>query len=73
MNTLSLKTLSTRTTKNKSYNKKQAIVNYVKQFQHPFDMKDDGIDLREMAKNFNDGPIPVEEIRNAICRPRSRV
>ena len=48
------------------YNKKQAVINYVKSFQHPFDMKDDGIDLREMAKNFNDGPIPVEEIHKAI-------
>ena len=66
MQTLSLKTLQSRTTKTKSYNKKQAIINYVRQFQHSFDMKDDGIDLREMAKNFNDGPIPVEEIHNAI-------
>lgn len=49
-----------------AYNKKQAIVNYVKQFSHPFDIKEDSIDLREMAKNFNDGPIAVEEIHKAI-------
>ena len=66
MSTISLKTASTRTPKVRAYNKKQAIINYVKSFQHPFDMKDDGIDLREMAKNFNDGPIPVEEIHKAI-------
>jgi hypothetical protein len=29
-------------------------------------MKEESIDLREMAKNFNDGPIPVEEIHQAI-------
>lgn len=49
-----------------TYNKKQAIVNYVRQFTHPFDVKDDSIDLREMARNFNDGPIAVEEIHKAI-------
>lgn len=49
-----------------TYNKKQAIVNYVRQFTHPFDIKDDSIDLREMARNFNDGPIAVEEIHKAI-------
>jgi hypothetical protein len=49
-----------------SYNKKQSIISYVNKFTHGFDMKDDHIDLREMAKNFNDGPIPVEEIHQAI-------
>ena len=55
-----------RKAKVQTYNKKQAIVNFVKKFKHEFDMKDDSIDLREMAKNFNDGPIPVEEIHQAI-------
>jgi hypothetical protein len=50
----------------KPYNKKQAIISYVKKFKHLFEMKEDGIDLREMAKNFNDGPIPVEDIHQAI-------
>jgi len=49
-----------------TYNKKQAIVNYVSQFKHPFDIRDDSIDLREMSRNFNDGPIAVEEIHKAI-------
>lgn len=66
MSTLSLKTSPSRMVKVKSYNKKQSVVNYVKKFKHPFDMKDDGIDLREMSKNFNNGPIPVEEIHQAI-------
>ena len=56
----------TRKTKAQPYNKKQAIVSYMKQFAHPFDMKDDSIDLREMAHNFNNGPIPVEDIHQAI-------
>lgn len=52
--------------KTRTWNKKQAILAFVKKFKFPFDMKDDMIDLREMAKNFNDGPIPVEEIHKAI-------
>jgi len=66
MKTIALKSVRPRTPKAQPYNKKQAVVNFVKQFQFPFDMKEDGIDLREMAKNFNDGPIPVEEIHKAI-------
>jgi hypothetical protein len=48
------------------YNKKQAINKFVSTFKHKFDMEDDSIDLREMSKNFNDGPIPCEEIHKAI-------
>ena len=59
-------TTQTRKSKAAPYNRKQAIVSYMKQFAHQFDMKDDQIDLREMAKNFNDGPIPVEDIHKAI-------
>ena len=55
-----------RNTRAKPYNKKQAINAFVKKFKHEFDMKDDSIDLREMSKNFNDGPIPVEDIHQAI-------
>jgi len=55
-----------RQSKTRTWNKKQAILAFVKKFKFPFDMKDDMIDLREMAKNFNDGPIPVEEIHKAI-------
>lgn len=55
-----------RQLKTRTWNKKQAILAFVKKFKFPFDMKDDMIDLREMAKNFNDGPIPVEEIHKAI-------
>jgi hypothetical protein len=59
-------TNSTRKPKAVPYNKKQAIVAYMKKFSHPFDMLDDSIDLREMAHNFNNGPIPVEDIHCAI-------
>lgn len=57
---------SIKKNKSKPYNKKQAIKAFVKKFKHHFDMKEDSIDLREMSKNFNDGPIPVEEIHKAI-------
>jgi hypothetical protein len=60
------KTRAIRTPKAQAYNKKQAILNFIKKFKHHFEMKDDSIDLREMAKNFNDGPIPCEEIHQAI-------
>jgi len=55
-----------RKIKAQPYNRKQAINAFVKKFKYEFDMKDDCIDLREMAKNFDDGPIPVEEIHKAI-------
>jgi hypothetical protein len=60
------KTRAIRTPKAQAYNKKQAILNFIKKFNHQFEMKDDSIDLREMAKNFNDGPIPCEDIHQAI-------
>lgn len=60
------KTRAIRTPKAQAYNKKQAILNFIKKFKHHFEMKDDSIDLREMAKNFNDGPIPCEDIHQAI-------
>lgn len=63
---MATKTRATRTPRAKPYNKKQAILNFIKQFKHPFDMKDDSIDLREMAKNYNDGPIPLQPIHEAI-------
>lgn len=58
-------------TKNKSghvrkYNKKQAITHYVRTFKFPFEVKDDGIDLREMAKNFPNEIIPLEDVHVAI-------
>jgi hypothetical protein len=66
MATMTLMAKQARKRKAQPYNKKQAIISFVNSFAHPFDMKDDHIDLREMAKNFNDGPIPVEEIHRAI-------
>ena len=66
MATMTLMAKQARKNKAKPYNKKQAIVSFIKKFQHQFEMKDDSIDLREMAKNFNDGPIPVEDIHQAI-------
>ena len=66
MSMMTLVAQQSRKPKAKPYNKKQAIISFVKQFKVNFDMKDDHIDLREMSKNFNNGPIPVEEIHRAI-------
>lgn len=57
---------SKRTPKAKPWNKKQAINTFVKGFKIPFEMKDDAIDLREMAKNYPNEVIPLEDIHNAI-------
>lgn len=58
--------LKTRASKAKPWNKKQAINTFVKKFKHQFDMKDDAIDLREMAKNYPNNTIPLEDIHQAI-------
>jgi len=50
----------------RKYNKKQAIKTFVSKFQTPFDMKDDAIDLRTMADNYEHGIIPLEDIHQAI-------
>lgn len=55
-----------KSTKAKPYNKKQSINAFVKRFSHPFEMKDDAIDLREMAKNYPNEIIPLEDIHKAI-------
>jgi hypothetical protein len=52
--------------KPKPWNKKQAITEYQKNFKIPFDMKEDGIDLREMSKNFANEIAPLEDIHKAI-------
>lgn len=65
MKTLSL-TTKPRAAKTKPYNKKQAINAYAKKFKTSFEMKDDAIDLREMAKNFPNEIIPVQDVHEAI-------
>lgn len=67
MASMTLVAQQARKTKAKPYNKKQAINAFVNKFKYTFDMKDDGIDLREMARNYNDMPIPVEDIHQAIA------
>ena len=66
MSTLALQVNSTKPQKTKPYNKKQAITAYVRKFKVPFEMKDDAIDLREMAKNFPNEIIPVQDVNVAI-------
>jgi len=55
-----------KTVKAATHNRKQAIVQYMRQFQHRFYMDADCIDLRDMSKNYGDGPIPVQEVHKAI-------
>jgi hypothetical protein len=50
----------------KPYNKKQAITAFVNKYPRKFEMKEDAIDLREMAENYENGIIPLEDIRQAI-------
>ncbi len=64
MNSMSLKTK--QSAKAKVWNKKQAINAFIKKFKHHFEMKDDAIDLREMAKNYPNNSIPLEDIHQAI-------
>lgn len=66
MTNLNLIAAPARAPKAKPYNKKQAINTYVKKFANPFDMKEDAIDLREMAKNFPNEIIPVQDVHDAL-------
>jgi len=50
----------------KAWNKKQAIKSFLDKFKIVFEMKDDAIDLREMAKNYPNEIIPLEEIYSAV-------
>ena len=67
MLTLTTAAKHARTLKATPYNKKQAMTAYVRKFQIPFEMKDDAIDLREMAKNFTNEIIPVQDVNAAIA------
>jgi len=58
--------MKTHTTKVKPYNKKESINAFVKSYKVPFEMKDDAVDLREMAKNYPNDIIPLEDIQKAI-------
>ena len=46
--------------------RKARIKSWGEQFEHPFDISNDAIDLREMANNYDDGLIPVLEIAEGI-------
>ena len=46
--------------------RKARIKSWGEQFEHPFDISSDAIDLREMANNYEDGLIPVLEIAEGI-------
>ena len=59
-------TKATKHSKVKPWNKKQAINTFVNGYKHKFEMKDDAIDLREMAKNYPNEIIPLEDIQTAI-------
>ena len=48
------------------WNRKTSINNFLSQFKIKFDMKEDAIDLREMARNFPNEVIPVQSVHEAI-------
>lgn len=48
------------------YNKKREVQNFLKNYQVKFEMKDDAIDLRTMAENYDNGIIPLEDIQQGI-------
>lgn len=52
--------------KNTVYNRQVEINKYLKNFKIPFEMKDDAIDTRTMADNYDNGVIPLEDISKAI-------
>lgn len=51
----------------KPWNKKQATADFLRKYKVQFEMKDDAIDLREMAKNYPNEIIPLEDIFHAIA------
>ena len=52
--------------KTKIYNRQIEINEYLKKFPTPFEMKDDAIDTRTMAENYDNGIIPLQDIADAI-------
>ena len=52
--------------KTKVYNRQVEINKYLKKFKTPFEMKDDAIDTRTMAENYDNGIIPLQDIADAI-------
>ena len=52
--------------KTKVYNRQIEINKYLKKFKVVFEMKDDAIDTRTMAENYDKGIIPLQDIADAI-------
>lgn len=50
----------------KPWNKKQSISAFLRKYEVQFEMKDDAIDLRTMAKNYPNEIIPLEDIFQAV-------
>lgn len=59
-------TLSLRAQTQKPWNKKQATLAFKKKYKKDFAMDGDAIDLREMAKNYPNELIPLEDIFQAV-------
>lgn len=57
---------SPRTRKTQPYNRKQAILQFVRKHKHSFEMKDDAIDLRAMSENYPNKIVPLEDIYQAL-------
>lgn len=52
--------------KSQKWNRQVSVNNFLKNFKTKFDMKEDAIDLREMAKNYPGEIIPLDDILQAI-------
>jgi len=52
--------------KTKVYNRQIEINKYLKKFKVVFEIKDDAIDTRTMAENYDKGIIPLQDIADAI-------
>ena len=50
----------------KALSRKQVIKNWLTNFKQKFDVKEDGIDLRAMSENYENGIIPLEDIHTGL-------
>jgi len=50
----------------KALSRKQLIKQWLDNFKSKFEVKDDGIDLRTMAENYDNGIIPLEDIHSGL-------
>lgn len=65
MTTLTIPTRKVRRAA-KAMTRKQSIKNWLTKFKEKFEVKEDGIDLRSMAENYDNGIIPLDDIHEGL-------